>query len=90
MDMLNKAKGALSGGNKTHSQQAGGQSQDYVDKGLAAVQKRMGMKSNPGTNEKFTDAGRSAYEKATGSKVSDKVCATPWEHCSSTCGEKQS
>lgn len=62
------------GGSKTHTQQPAGQGDDYVDKGLAAIQKKLGMSSNRQTNEKLTDAGRSFYEKQTGKKVNPKVC----------------
>lgn len=73
MDFLKKAQGMM-GGSKTHNQQPAGQGDDYVDKGLAAIQKKLGMSSNRQTNEKITDAGRSFYEKQTGSKVNPKVC----------------
>lgn len=87
MDFLNKAKNALGGtGGASHStgQPAGqtgqpaGQGDDYVDKGLSAIQKKMGMQSNRETNERMTDAGRDFYEKQTGKKVSSKVCISPY------------
>lgn len=75
MDMLNKAKGALSGGgsSKPAGQSNTGAGQDYGDKGIAAAQKKFGMNSNPETNEKITDAGRGFIEKQTGKDIPDKV-----------------
>lgn len=76
--LINKAKDAMSGsGSSSGAGQpaAGGQKEDYVDKGLAAGEKKFGMPQNREANEKVTDAGRGLYEKQTGKKVSDKVCA---------------
>lgn len=56
---------------------AGGK-EDYGDKGLDAAEKKFGLPQNRGMNEKVTDGARDAYEKQTGSKVSDKVCHTPY------------
>lgn len=76
MDFLNKAKSMLGGsGSASHgTSRPAGQGDDYVDKGLSAIQKKLGMSSNRATNEKLTDAGRGFYEKQTGKKVSSKVC----------------
>lgn len=72
MDLLKKAQGML-GGSGHSSNKPAGQGDDYVDKGLAAVQKKLGMSSNRETNERITDAGREFYEKQTGKKVNPKV-----------------
>lgn len=72
MDFLKKAQSMMSG-SKTHTQKPAGQGDDYVDKGLSAIQKKLGMSSNRQTNEAITDAGRNFYEKQTGKKVNPKV-----------------
>lgn len=77
MDFLKKAQGAMggSGSSSSSNQQAGaGQKEDYVDKGLDAVEKKFGFSQSRETNEKITDSAREFYEKQTGNKVSDKVC----------------
>lgn len=78
MNFLNKAKEALgkssSSSSGTQPQGGDGQKEDYVDKGLDAVQKKFGMQQSRETNERITDGARGLYEKQTGSKVSDKVC----------------
>eukprot|EP00249_Psilotum_nudum_P036583 c8094_g1_i1 orf=74-316(+) len=78
MDFLNKAKSAMGSGGAsagaTNAQQpADGQKEDYVDKGMDAVQKKFGFQQSRETNERITDAGRDMYEKQTGKKVSDKI-----------------
>lgn len=80
MDFFNKAKNALGGtGGASHgTSKPAGQGDDYVDKGLSMIQKKLGMSSNKATNEKLTDQGRALYEKQTGKKVSSKVCVYPW------------
>lgn len=83
MDFLKKAQSALGGasGSGNHQGQPAGQGQpqgqaqgdDYVDKGLSMIQKKLGMASNREQNERMTDAGREFYEKQTGKKVNSKV-----------------
>ncbi|MCJ1365936.1 hypothetical protein MMC16_005061 [Acarospora aff. strigata] len=56
---------------------AGGQKEDYLDKGLDAAEKKFGGgKINPeqsrGMNEKVTDGARGMLEKATGKKAPEK------------------
>jgi len=51
--------------------------EDYLDKGLDAVEKKFGQgKVNPeqsrGMNEKITDGARNMFEKATGKDIPDK------------------
>ncbi|KAK5104877.1 hypothetical protein LTS08_001148 [Lithohypha guttulata] len=78
--LINKAKDALNpSASSTVSTTSSGepagpnaQKEDYVDKGLAAAEQKMGYSQSKETNEKITDAGRGLYEKQTGSKVSDK------------------
>lgn len=58
--------------------QAAGQQEDYLDKGLDAVEKKFGDgKIDPAKsrsmNEKITDGARNMFEKATGKHVPDKV-----------------
>ncbi|KAH0835244.1 hypothetical protein FOPE_04132 [Fonsecaea pedrosoi] len=58
--------------------QAAGQKEDYLDKGLDAVEKKFGQgKIDPakqrGVNEKITDKARDMFEKATGKDVPDKL-----------------
>lgn len=73
-----KAKNALGGsGSRTGTSHTSGGGDDYVDKGLSMIQKKLGMSSNRQTNEKITDSGRAFYEKRTGKKVSSKVCKIP-------------
>ncbi|KZF24693.1 hypothetical protein L228DRAFT_267005 [Xylona heveae TC161] len=62
------------------SQQQGGnppvqdQQEDYVDKGLDAVEKKYGhgQTLDRSTNEKITDGARGVFEKFTGKKVPEK------------------
>ncbi|KAH6670942.1 hypothetical protein F5X68DRAFT_44549 [Plectosphaerella plurivora] len=80
MDALKKAAEKVTGGSSANSQvntqQAGGQpaagGQDYGDKAFAAGIKKSGYNISPQNQEKVTDAGRGAFEKATGKNVPDK------------------
>lgn len=80
MDALKKAAEKVTGGgnanSQVHTQQAGQPAaaggQDYGDKAFAAGVKKSGYNINPSTQEKMTDAGRGAFEKATGKNVPDK------------------
>ncbi|KAJ6477937.1 hypothetical protein C8R47DRAFT_1323286 [Mycena vitilis] len=79
-DLMNKAKAALSGGSSgttghtgMQSNQAAGGQEDYVDKGLDFIEKKLGHTQNRNTNEKITDAAREQYEKLTGKPVSSKI-----------------
>ncbi|KHN97957.1 uncharacterized protein MAM_04346 [Metarhizium album ARSEF 1941] len=51
----------------------GGEQKDYVDKAFGMAASKSGHNIDPNTQEKITDAGRSAYEKATGTKVNPKI-----------------
>ncbi|MCJ1256708.1 hypothetical protein MMC24_004532 [Lignoscripta atroalba] len=62
----------------TQPQGNAGGSEDYVDKGLDAAEKKFGGgKVDPakqrGMNEKITDKATGMFEKATGKDVPDKV-----------------
>ncbi|EMD96701.1 hypothetical protein COCC4DRAFT_32844 [Bipolaris maydis ATCC 48331] len=54
------------------------QKEDYLDKGLDAVEKKYGgataedTQKYRGVNEKITDGARNMFEKATGKNVPDK------------------
>ncbi|KAJ5593925.1 uncharacterized protein N7459_000133 [Penicillium hispanicum] len=77
MDKLSGLASKLGGGSKDSGSSAGGQQQDYLDKGLEAVEKKFGGgKIDPAkmrsTNEKITDGAREQFEKATGKKVPEK------------------
>merc|ERR1712039_235101 len=54
------------------------QQEDYLDKGLDAVEKKFGgsmgqnTEKNRGINEKITDGARNMFEKATGKNVPEK------------------
>lgn len=72
--LINKAKDVMGGSSSSGQPAAGGQKEDYGDKGLDAVEKKMGMSQNRETNEKITDAGRGLYEKQSGKPVNPKVC----------------
>ncbi|KAK3186561.1 hypothetical protein K4F52_004601 [Lecanicillium sp. MT-2017a] len=61
------------GGSGDQGQGQSQQKDDYVDKAFAFGASKTGQNINRDTQEKITDGGRSAYEKMTGSKVSDKV-----------------
>ncbi|KAL5121123.1 hypothetical protein ACEQ8H_000974 [Pleosporales sp. CAS-2024a] len=53
--------------------------EDYLDKGLDAVEKKYGgsmgqdTQKNRGVNEKITDGARNMFEKATGKNVPSKL-----------------
>ncbi|KAJ7469059.1 hypothetical protein FB451DRAFT_1255651 [Mycena latifolia] len=75
--LLDKGKEFLSdnsgsSGNNTSTQGNQG-SEDYVDKGLDAVEKKEGIPDNRATNEKITDGARDEFEKVTGDNVSSKI-----------------
>ncbi|TKA22339.1 hypothetical protein B0A50_08158 [Salinomyces thailandicus] len=63
------------------SAQGGAGKQDYGDKGLEAVEKKVGQSTGHqvdpnkmrGTNEKVTDKARGMFESSTGKNVPDKV-----------------
>ncbi|CAO1602574.1 MAG: hypothetical protein LQ339_000630 [Xanthoria mediterranea] len=67
---MDKLKGMASkmggGGSGEQKPAAGGEQQDYVDKGLAAGEKKFGINAPSGANEKITDQGREMFEKQTG------------------------
>ncbi|GJN71446.1 hypothetical protein VFPFJ_02103 [Purpureocillium lilacinum] len=79
MDFVKKAaegiKGSSSGQNKDQQAAQGGEGQkeDYVDKAFAFASSKSGHNISREQQEKITDGGRSAYEKATGSKVDPKI-----------------
>ncbi|OAA43717.1 hypothetical protein NOR_04292 [Metarhizium rileyi] len=77
MDFVKKAAEGIkgkSGENKDEGAQAqGGEQKDYVDKAFGMAASKSGHNIDANTQEKITDAGRSAYEKATGSKVDSKI-----------------
>ncbi|KIV96584.1 hypothetical protein PV10_00428 [Exophiala mesophila] len=63
--------------NNMNNQQGQGPKEDYLDKGLDAVEKKFGQgKIDPAaqrnTNEKITDKARNMFESSTGKKVPDK------------------
>ncbi|KAJ7118318.1 hypothetical protein C8R44DRAFT_878924 [Mycena epipterygia] len=73
--LLDKGKELLSNnsgssGNTTQGNQG---NEDYVDKGLDAVEKKEGIPENRATNEKFTDGARNQFENITGDKVPSKM-----------------
>ncbi|KAI5361616.1 hypothetical protein Slin15195_G127310 [Septoria linicola] len=61
--------------------QPGAPKEDYADKGLDAIEKKLGTTTGHNvdpvkmrsTNEKITDKARGMFEKATGKHVPDKV-----------------
>ncbi|RCI12062.1 hypothetical protein L249_1266 [Ophiocordyceps polyrhachis-furcata BCC 54312] len=67
MDFVKKAAQSASGssGNSNNNQQ-GGEKMDYVDKAFDKVTQKSGHSMDRNTQEKITDAGRQAYENATG------------------------
>ncbi|KAM0269646.1 hypothetical protein ACHAQH_009689 [Verticillium albo-atrum] len=73
MDFIKKATGSGSADKGSTGGQSAGGNQDYVDKAFDMASKKTGQNIDSNTQEKITDGGRSAYEKATGSKVSDKI-----------------
>ncbi|KAL9942103.1 hypothetical protein ACHAO5_008288 [Verticillium nonalfalfae] len=48
------------------------QTDDYGDKAFAALASKTGYSLGRDTQEKITDAGRGAFEKASGQKVPEK------------------
>lgn len=50
-----------------------GQKQDYLDKAVAFICKRLGIRLDPAKQEKYTDQARAMYEKKSGKKVSSKI-----------------
>ncbi|XP_014551758.1 hypothetical protein COCVIDRAFT_30751 [Bipolaris victoriae FI3] len=66
------------GSNQATSNNNNQQKEDYLDKGLDAVEKKYGGASTEDTqryrsvNEKITDGARNMFEKATGKDVPDK------------------
>ncbi|KAM4056541.1 hypothetical protein HRG_003412 [Hirsutella rhossiliensis] len=74
MDFVKKAMNKGSGENKDQNAQGGAeQKDDYVDKAFGMAAKKSGHSIDRNTQEKITDGGRTAYEKATGSKVDPKI-----------------
>ncbi|PHH75332.1 hypothetical protein CDD80_2463 [Ophiocordyceps camponoti-rufipedis] len=75
MDFVKKAadsvKGSSGSGNAGNNQ--GGEKMDYVDKAFNTATQKSGHSMDRNTQEKITDAGRNAYEKATGKKVNPKI-----------------
>ncbi|KAJ6556056.1 hypothetical protein B0H19DRAFT_1151859 [Mycena capillaripes] len=74
--ILNEGKELLSnnsGSNNNTSTQGNQGSEDYVDKGLDAVEKKEGIPDNRGVNEKITDGARGEFENVTGDNVSSKI-----------------
>ncbi|KAI4174482.1 MAG: hypothetical protein Q9188_005937 [Gyalolechia gomerana] len=69
MDKLKDMAGKM-GGSKGEEKPAGGAAgqEDYIDKGLAAAEKRGGMDpaKQREMNEGITDKGREMFEKSTG------------------------
>ncbi|EQK99893.1 hypothetical protein OCS_04393 [Ophiocordyceps sinensis CO18] len=68
MDFVKKAVQG-SGEKKDQNAQGGTgteQKDDYVDKAFGMASKRSGHNIDRNTQEKITDGGRQAYEKATG------------------------
>ncbi|CAI7565783.1 unnamed protein product [Penicillium palitans] len=74
MDFIKKAVSSA-GGNKEEKPADNNtqQNDDYVDKAFAAGVKKSGYNLDRNAQEKITDGARSAYEKATGKQVSDKI-----------------
>ncbi|KAG5983958.1 hypothetical protein E4U55_006568 [Claviceps digitariae] len=78
MDFVKKAAEGMKGnsapaGDAAAQGQGQGEKQDYVDKAFGMGAKKSGHNIDANTQEKITDAGRSLYEKATGSKVNPKI-----------------
>ncbi|KAF2267641.1 hypothetical protein CC78DRAFT_577023 [Lojkania enalia] len=78
MDQLNKITGSSNQATNNPSS-ASNQNEDYLDKGLDAVEKKFGgswgqdTEKNRAMNEKITDGARNMFEKATGKEVPEKV-----------------
>ncbi|KAG7114643.1 hypothetical protein HYQ46_011914 [Verticillium longisporum] len=73
MDFIKKVTKSGSADKGATGDQAAAGNQDYADKAFDFASKKSGHNIDRNTQEKITDGGRSAYEKATGSKVSDKI-----------------
>ncbi|UNI17543.1 hypothetical protein JDV02_003876 [Purpureocillium takamizusanense] len=78
MDFVKKAAEGIKGSSSNKDQQAqaqggDGQKEDYVDKAFAFGASKTGHSLSREQQEKITDGGRSAYEKATGNKVDPKI-----------------
>ncbi|KJK83509.1 hypothetical protein H634G_01638 [Metarhizium anisopliae BRIP 53293] len=77
MDFVKKAAEGIKGNSGENKDQAAqgqdGEQQDYVDKAFGMAASKSGHNIDRNTQEKITDAGRTAYEKATGSKVNPKI-----------------
>ncbi|KAG6020536.1 hypothetical protein E4U41_002815 [Claviceps citrina] len=82
MDFVKKAAASATGHSgqsqpQSQSQSQGsnaqGEKKDYVDMAFGMGAQKSGHNIDPNTQEKMTDAGRTAYEKATGSKVDPKI-----------------
>ena len=50
-----------------------GQKQDPLDKAIAFVCKKLGIKLSADKQEKYSDQARTMYEKKSGKKVSNKI-----------------
>ncbi|EXA39631.1 uncharacterized protein FRV6_12839 [Fusarium oxysporum] len=69
-------KNAMSGGSKSGDASKSGSNnnqEDYVDKGVDFLNKKVGMNISRDNQEKATDFARSQYEKSTGNKVDPKI-----------------
>ncbi|RDA89144.1 hypothetical protein CP532_2226 [Ophiocordyceps camponoti-leonardi (nom. inval.)] len=69
MDFVKKAAHSASGSsgnNNNNNNQQGGEKMDYVDKAFDKATQKSGHNIDRNTQEKITDAGRHAYESATG------------------------
>ncbi|KAJ7200159.1 hypothetical protein GGX14DRAFT_660675 [Mycena pura] len=72
-ELLGKAGSGTSGAGMNSSGGMGNSGQeDYVDKGLDALERKEGIPDNRATNEKITDGARNLFEKATGRDVPSK------------------
>ncbi|KAI4189129.1 MAG: hypothetical protein L6R41_001677 [Letrouitia leprolyta] len=68
MDKLKDMAGKVGGGGGQKPAEGAGGSDDFVDKGLAAAEKKGGLDpaKTKGVNEGITDKGREFFEKSTG------------------------
>ncbi|KAH7475617.1 hypothetical protein FOMA001_g10735 [Fusarium oxysporum f. sp. matthiolae] len=68
-------KNAMSGGSKSGDASKSGSinQEDYVDKGVDFLNKKVGVNISRDNQEKATDFARSQYEKSTGNKVDPKI-----------------
>ncbi|KAJ5677125.1 uncharacterized protein N7477_002758 [Penicillium maclennaniae] len=74
MDFIKKAADGMKGNSSSGSSaNPSGQQDDYVDKAFGFASKKSGHNMDRSTQEKITDAGREAYEKATGKTVNPKI-----------------